>query len=130
MSNENINVQDEINEEVNEVAVEAVAEEILEEVQEETQENLVVEKKSANKEKNPLLIKLGIGLIDQFVIISASLVLMVIGDLILKLLGFQIVSAYRVSAYLISYIITNVLYGPVCMLCKFKTTIAGKILTE
>lgn len=135
MSNENVNIENTSNDEVVEVRaedtnIEENVEEILaqetdvNEHNEDSNENIKVK-----KEKNPILSKIGVSAIDQFILICMSMIGMGVLIVLLKLFGFQIVHEYKTFAYLIIYIIFNILYVPVCMLGGFKATIAGKILS-
>lgn len=65
------------------------------------------------------------GIIDQIIVIVISLILLLVFNFILKLFGFYI--AEREPMFFILYVITNILYGPICKLSKLNTTIGTKI---
>lgn len=65
------------------------------------------------------------GVIDQIILIALSLILLLVFNGILKLVGFYI--AEREPMFFILYVITNILYGPICKLSKLNTTIGTKI---
>lgn len=65
------------------------------------------------------------GVIDQIILIALSLILLLVLNGILKLFGFYI--AEREPMFFILYVISNILYGPICKLSKLNTTIGTKI---
>ena len=98
--------------------IEKVIEEI-EEIEEEIKEDSKIVR---------FLKKVLAGAIDQIISIAASLLLLVVFDLLLKLFGFYI--AEREPMFLIMYVIVNIIYGPICTSTKLKDTIGRKTVLK
>lgn len=91
------------------------------------EENINDEIKVEEVKKPSFFKKLLTAGIDQMVVIAASLIGLLLFDLILRLFGFYIVE--RQPMFLIVYIIMNVIYGPVCESIKLQKTL-GKIIVK
>lgn len=66
--------------------------------------------------------------IDQIVAIALALLLLLVFDFLLKFVGFYI--AERQPMFLIIYVITNILYTPICESTKLGRTIGKKTMLK
>ncbi|GAB6169323.1 hypothetical protein JCM1393_17830 [Clostridium carnis] len=93
------------------------------------EEEIKLEEEVVTKEPKKIVIifkKLLAGVIDQIITIAIALLLLMVFDLILRLVGFYIVE--REPMFLVMYIISNIIYTPICESLKIKKTIGRKIL--
>lgn len=65
------------------------------------------------------------GIIDQGISIAIALILLLVFNTVLKLIGFYVVD--REPIFFIIYVITNILYTPICNSSKLEKTIGLKI---
>ena len=70
------------------------------------------------------------GLLDQIFAIGLALILFTVFDLLLGLTGYTVKDVYRETVFLITYIITNVLYYPLVQEILHGKTLGKKIMVR
>ena len=70
------------------------------------------------------------GLLDQIFAIGLALILFTVFDLILGLTGYTVKDVYRETVFLITYIITNILYYPLVQEMLHGKTLGKKIMVR
>lgn len=81
------------------------------------------------KTKNNDFIKgLLVGVVDQIVVVAVALVIFLLFTLIIKMFGYQVVE--KETIFLITYVISNIIYVSVCKKLKFETTVGRKIVIK
>lgn len=130
VSEEELNDKIEVNnEEIKNTSTDIKTEETLDESKNSNKEILgddVEENKKVEDGKNLVFLKRVLsGIIDQVISIAIALVLLLVFNLVLKIFGFYIVE--REPIFAIIYVITNILYTPICNSSKLGKTIGLKI---
>ena len=125
--NDKIEVNNE--EEMKNTSTDIKVEETLDESKNSNKEILgdnVEENEKVEDGKNLVFLKRVLsGIIDQVISIAIALVLLLVFNLVLKIFGFYIVE--REPIFAIIYVITNILYTPICNSSKLGKTIGLKI---
>lgn len=84
-------------------------------------------KKDKPKKGLPNSIKLLlVGLVDQIVVVSISIICLFIFNLILKVFGYEI--AELLPMFIIMYLIVNIAYPLFCKVCKFAGSFGTRIV--
>jgi len=131
VSEEELNDKIEVNneEEMKNTSTDIKVEETLDESKNSNKEILgdnVEENEKVEDGKNLVFLKRVLsGIIDQVISIAIALVLLLVFNLVLKIFGFYIVE--REPIFAIIYVITNILYTPICNSSKLGKTIGLKI---
>lgn len=131
LSEEELNDKIEVNneEEMKNTSTDIKVEETLDESKNSNKEILgdnVEENEKVEDGKNLVFLKRVLsGIIDQVISIAIALVLLLVFNLVLKIFGFYIVE--REPIFAIIYVITNILYTPICNSSKLGKTIGLKI---
>jgi len=131
VSEEELNDKIEVNneDEMKNTSTDIKVEETLDESKNSNKEILgdnVEENEKVEDGKNLVFLKRVLsGIIDQVISIAIALVLLLVFNLVLKIFGFYIVE--REPIFAIIYVITNILYTPICNSSKLGKTIGLKI---
>lgn len=112
-------IKDDTQETLDEVMVEQV-DEALEENEEE------LEVKKSKKGLPETLGLLLVGVVDQIVVASMSVILLFVFNVLIGFLGYQIKEV--LPMFLVMYVIINISYKLICKLCNFKGTFGTRIV--
>lgn len=113
------------NENLKEKKLETI-EENEETIKNSNEEILVDNKEKVEEGKTLIFLKrLLAGIIDQVIAIAIAIILFLLFNAVLKVFGLYFVE--REQIFFILYVITNILYMPICKSSKLKKTIGLKI---